>query len=136
MNEIEFAGAHYLFSFAFREGALRSVVVFNLHRSEELPITLSGEQGPKGPVVRRVLSAGSIVANNEESSEVMITTENLDGLDPGEELLLPPYSMTVLTWQTDEKFSSNYSAWKAGTSRIESKAQQVLDCEVPGANPQ
>jgi len=92
VNDVELPGAHYLQSFAFSSGSNFSLIVFNLHRS------FSGVSAPSGDVQMRQLTSARLTDTNEVSSTVNIRSETLAGFDSASTLRLPPYSMTVLTW--------------------------------------
>jgi hypothetical protein len=100
VNTVQLAGAHYLQSFAFSNGSSHSVVVFNLHRSSILPITFSGVNAPAGAVQMNQLTSGRLTDTNEVSATVNIASRVLDGFSPATVLTLPPYSMTVLNWNS------------------------------------
>jgi alpha-L-arabinofuranosidase len=99
-NEIEAEKAHYLQAFAFSDATLHSMIVFNLHRSKVLPITLSGEGAPSGPVEVLQLTSGHITDTNEQSSKVQTTTAKINWVTD-QPYSLPPFSMTVFRWKSD-----------------------------------
>ena len=47
-SDVKLDGVHCLQTFAFAEGAQRSLIVFNLSRTEPLPLTFSGSGAPVG----------------------------------------------------------------------------------------
>ena len=65
-GEIALKGAHLLQSFAFADGPKRSLIVLNLSRDKAVPVRFGGAERPVGEVSVRVLTAGSLNANNEE----------------------------------------------------------------------
>ena len=71
-NGIELRTAHFIQSFAFRHGDQRAVVLFNLHRTQDLPVNFSGPLAPSGAVLLKRLSAESPGDNNEQSERVRI----------------------------------------------------------------
>ena len=94
---IELAKAHYLQAFAFMEGTQHSLIVLNLSRSETLPITFSGKDGPNGQVQISQLSSKNMTDTNETQNNVVIKDSNAN-LVQGNPYQLPPYSMTVMRW--------------------------------------
>lgn len=90
--------AHYLQSFAFSDGTNHSVIVFNLHRSSALPVTFSGANAPKGNVQMARLTSTNLTDTNEQKNVVAPTTAQISNFDPSVATSLPPFSMTVFTW--------------------------------------
>lgn len=105
-NKIPLKGAHLIQSFAFQDGAHLSLAVFNLSRSAALPITLSGPIAPHSKVEVSRLTSAHITDTNETAQTVSITHETLVNFNPEAPYSLPPYSMTVLTWETSGNRSS------------------------------
>lgn len=99
MNRVSFTGAHCLQSFAFRDGGRRGLVVFNLDRTDPHEVTFSGPNAPAGPVTLQRLTSANITDHNETTAVVAPVTVDLAGFDPAQGLVLPPFSMTVLTWE-------------------------------------
>jgi hypothetical protein len=77
VNSVQLNGAHYLQSFAFSSGSLRSLIVFNLQRTSSLPVTFVGANAPFGTVTMQQLTSGSPSDTNETSSVVNISTQSL-----------------------------------------------------------
>jgi alpha-L-arabinofuranosidase len=96
-NRIALDNVPYVQSFAFADGARRGVVIFNLHRSNTLDVTIGGSNAPSGTVTMKRLSAVNITDTNESGENVTITTQTLTNFDGSQVLSLPPYSMTVLS---------------------------------------
>ncbi|MBS1799374.1 MAG: hypothetical protein JSS95_06065 [Acidobacteria bacterium] len=94
---IELEKAHYIQAFAFAEGTQRSVIVFNLSRTETLPITFSGTDSPNGPVQIGQLTSKNITDTNESQNNVRINESDAT-FAPGKSYQLPPFSMTVIRW--------------------------------------
>ncbi len=94
--------AHFLQSFAFAQGTKHSLVIFNLHRSQALPVNFSGINAPSGHVEMQQLTSGSITDTNEQHAVVSIKTALNGSFNPKSSLFLPSYSMTVLTWSTGQ----------------------------------
>lgn len=100
VNTIQYPNAHYLRSYAFANGGSRSLIVFNVHRTSSLEITLAGIGAPPAGVVLERLTAPAITDTNEAGVRVLVTSENLPS---ARTLTLPPFSMTVLRWQTGRR---------------------------------
>ena len=103
VNSVQLNGAHYLQSFAFANGNNRSTIIFNLNLSSPLPVTFSGSNAPQGAVQIQQLTSGNPTDTNETSAVVVPTTTSVSSFNPASPLSLPPYSMTVLTWQDGQQ---------------------------------
>jgi hypothetical protein len=99
-DNVQIEKAHYLQTFAFSEGTSRSVIVFNLSRSQALLITFSGVGAPSGTVQLSQLTSKNITDSNEVTSHVAITGTTLNGFNPQTPYSLPPFSMTVFKWNS------------------------------------
>ena len=99
---VKLEGAHLIQSFAFVDGAKHSLILINLSRERALPVEFAGVGAPRGEVRESVLCAASIIANNEQTNEVTIRTGRLAALAQHQPYLLPPFSMTTLTWTDPE----------------------------------
>ena len=97
-DNIQIEKAHYLQTFAFSDGPKRSVIVFNLNRTEALPITFSGREAPSGTIHMGQLTSRSITDTNELKGNVAIADTTLNSFNPSSPHSLPPFSMTVFTW--------------------------------------
>jgi alpha-L-arabinofuranosidase len=97
-DKIQIDNAHYLQTFAFADGAQRSLIVFNLSRNEALPITISGVAAPSGSVQMSMLTSKNITDSNERESKVAVTKKTLTDFNPRVPYSVPPFSMTVLRW--------------------------------------
>lgn len=100
-NGVQLANAHELQTFAFVNGASHSLVLFNLSRTAARDVTFSGIHAPSGTLTRQVLTSFAITDTNENAENVRVATDTLGSFTPSQPLTLPPYSMTVLTWQTN-----------------------------------
>jgi hypothetical protein len=100
VNSVQLNGAHFLHSFAFSNNGTGSVVVFNLSRSSALPVTFSGPNAPSGTVQMQQLTSANPSDTNETANVVNIVPSTLTNFAGSSGLSLPPYSMTVLTWNT------------------------------------
>ena len=90
---------HLLQTFAFRDGAHRTLILINLSRTGSLPVTLSGPNKPYSTVTETRLASSAITDTNELDAKVAPTTRILGGFNPGAPYTLPPFSLTVLDWQ-------------------------------------
>ena len=97
--KIQLKGAHLIQSFAFSAGTHISLVVFNLSRNAALPMTLAGPVAPHGEVKVSRLTSAHITDNNESAQTVGISHETLSAFNPDAPFSLPPFSMTVLSWE-------------------------------------
>ncbi|MBT9330247.1 chitobiase/beta-hexosaminidase C-terminal domain-containing protein [Paracidobacterium acidisoli] len=97
-DNVQLNGAHEIQSFAFTNGTQSSVVLFNLTVGTSLPVTFSGPNAPTGTVQVGRLTSANITDNNETANNVQIVNSTLTGFNPSSQYVLPPYSMTVLTW--------------------------------------
>jgi alpha-L-arabinofuranosidase len=91
--------AHLLQIFAFAEGPRKSLILINLSRSSPLPVTFSGLHSPHGTVTESRLTSKNIADTNERQRTVFPVTRKLPAFNPGIPYPLPPFSMTVLTWE-------------------------------------
>ena len=97
-DDIQIDKAHYLQTFAFSDGARRSLIVFNLSRTESLPLTFSGSSVPSGSVEVSQLTSSKITDTNEMQSKVAITHKAIGKFNARAIFAVPPFSMTVLRW--------------------------------------
>jgi hypothetical protein len=95
-DNIALSSAHDIQSFAFTDGTIENVVLFNLSRTQTLPVSFSGAAALSGPVSIQTLTSANITDNNETIANVAIAA-NSQTLQPGQVLSLPPFSMTVLS---------------------------------------
>jgi hypothetical protein len=105
---VQLGAAHEIQSFAFLNGTSHSVVLFNLSLTNSLPVTFSGVDAPSGTVQVSQLTSANITDNNETSNTVQTnsTTATISLSTP---YVLPPYSMTVLSWTSDAVQASAFS---------------------------
>jgi hypothetical protein len=82
-------------SFAFHDGGAWSVILFNLSRTETLPVTLDLPASPEGTATRHQIAPASIHDDNEDSVAVTIETAPAD---TSQALDLPPHSVTAIIW--------------------------------------
>ena len=88
--------AHDIQSVAFTDGSTSNVVVFNLSRTQALPISFSGPQAPVGNVAVQTLTSANITDDNETDATVATANSSLT-LAAGQNVTLPPFSMTVFS---------------------------------------
>ncbi len=91
--------AHLIQSFAFADGDKRSVILINLSRTNPLPVTFSGANAPRGLVSESRLTSKNITDTNEQQRTVAPATRQLTAFNPHAPYPLPPFSITVLTWE-------------------------------------
>jgi len=97
-DDIQLDNAHFLQTFAFADGAKRSLIVLNLSRTDSIPLKLSGANAPTGSVQISRLTSKKITDTNEEQSNVSITDQGTHTVSAGTTQTMPPFSMTVYTW--------------------------------------
>jgi hypothetical protein len=98
LNRVSFANAHCLHSYAFATRTNCSLIVFNLSRSNALPVRFAGYHPPRGTVQMQRLSSPNITDHNERSNVVAIAYSTITNFDPAATFALPPFSMTLLQW--------------------------------------
>jgi len=97
-GNIKLDKAHELQTFAFSDGAQRSLIVLNLSRTEALPITFSGDGAPNGSVTVSRLGADKITDSNEVVSKVGVSESTIANFSGQMPYRVPPFSMTVFRW--------------------------------------
>lgn len=85
-------------SFAFAEGPMRGVVLFNLNLETPRRVRLEFD-GLPGGAFQYLLSAESIHDDNEDSTTIVIDSALVFEFQSGNEFTLPPHSVTALRWQ-------------------------------------
>jgi alpha-L-arabinofuranosidase len=100
-GKIKLSGAHMIQSFAFTDGKESSVILFNLSRTDGLPVTFSGSNPPQGAVQAELLTSANLTDTNESSEKVKTTTQAIKQFNPAHPYMLPPHSMTVLSWKSN-----------------------------------
>ena len=102
-DNIQLNGAHELQTFAFSDGGTnRSLVLFNLSRTNSIPITVSGPGAPSGTISVSMLTSSVPYATNEVGSYVNVVNFTEPNFDPSQPSYLPPFSMAVVTWHTSQ----------------------------------
>jgi hypothetical protein len=94
--------AHLIQAFAFADGAQHSLILINLSRTTALPVTFSGEHAPRGPAIESRLTSNNITDTNERQRTVATVTRQLRAFNPAAQYMLPPFSLTSLTWQAPQ----------------------------------
>ncbi len=97
-DHIALKDAHELQTFAFRDGARRSLIVLNLSRSQARAVSFAGIDVPEGAVRVTTLTAAHITDSNEREALVTPVTALETHFDAAKARDLPPFSMTVLEW--------------------------------------
>jgi alpha-L-arabinofuranosidase len=97
-DNISMTGAHFIQSIAFSDGTHNSVVVFNLSRTQALPVTFSGANAPTGTVQVGQLTSANLTDTNETKGTVATTNSSISNFNASKGVTLPPFSMTVYTW--------------------------------------
>ena len=101
-DNVQLANAHELQTFAFTDGVNNhSLVLVNLSRSTALPVTFTGANAPTGNVAVGQLTSANLTDSNEASDVVNITNSSITTFQPQLPYSLPPFSLTVFTWQTN-----------------------------------
>lgn len=85
-------------SFAFADGAQRSLILFNLDFKQPDKVVLFLDPRPVGAVKHYFLTSSTIHDNNEDSVTIAIDSLQLTNFSSGDTLVLPPHSMHVLRW--------------------------------------
>lgn len=103
--------AHHLHSYGFAaDDGRRSLVVFNLHRTDALAVNIAGANVPRGAVTLRRLTSAAITDNNEDATNVAIATTSYGNFDATQSVTLPPFSMSVWLWNANGTPILNESA--------------------------
>jgi hypothetical protein len=92
----------YVQSFAFRDGLLYAVILFNLSLADTLTVNLQMPFVSAPHPVQYQIAPPSIHSDNEEAENVWIESSQLTGIGGNYSLDLPPHSLTVLTWSPME----------------------------------
>ncbi|MFK5955808.1 MAG: hypothetical protein QM477_05115 [Planctomycetota bacterium] len=90
---------HLVQSFAFQQGANRSLILFNLDLTQTQDVIID----TSGPVIGTAFAAGlvptDIHADNEEEEQLTRQLRVIPGFHDGMNITLPPASMIVLRWR-------------------------------------
>jgi hypothetical protein len=89
---------NYIQPFAFREGPLYTIVLFNLNLTDTLTVDVKMPFINNPPPTRYQIAPASIHADNENSEAVFIESWLMGGSSNPFSLDLPPHSLTVVTW--------------------------------------
>jgi alpha-L-arabinofuranosidase len=99
-DKIKLDHAHMIQTFAFAEGTRHSLILLNLSRKETIPVLFAGPNKPVNHVEESRLTASNIADSNEQEQKVAIHHQRLEDFNPDDPYRLPPFSMTVLTWNS------------------------------------
>lgn len=100
INGIEIPlGVRTVQSFAFADGAERSIVLFNLDLDSPMEVRLSLPQLPSGTAMHYALTSSSIHDDNEDSLLIVIDSILVQDFSDGYTLTLPPHSLHALRWE-------------------------------------
>jgi len=95
-----------LWSYAFREGPRRGLIILNIDVEQAHPVAVAFEgKVAGGRAARWRLAADSITANNEfEQAEpqVRLQEDEVPGFASGRVFTLPPHSAMVLEWRVEQ----------------------------------
>jgi hypothetical protein len=97
-DSIQIDHAHELQAFAFADGQRRSLIVFNLSRTQARVLTFSGGAAPVGNVQVSQLTAKDVSDNNEDRNDVVIRELPVGSFQVGQKYSVPAYSMTSFRW--------------------------------------
>lgn len=94
-----------LWSYAFKDGNRRGLIVVNLDTSEKRPIRIEFD-GAVGHAMAKgwLLGARTITASNEfenDTPQVEVREATLRNFRSGQTLTLPPHSMVAISWETE-----------------------------------
>jgi len=89
-----------LWSYSFKDGKKRSLIISNIDVLESFPVTLKFKSIPAGAVLCKQLVGDSHLSNNElgHEAEVTIEEKELGGFKKGYKLTVPPASITTIVW--------------------------------------
>jgi len=99
-DKIKLDHAQLIQSFAFAEGSRHSLILLNLSRTESIPVTFAGPNKPSTTVEESRVTAANITDSNETTQLVSIHRQHIAAFDPNAPYRLPPFSLTVLRWDT------------------------------------
>jgi hypothetical protein len=101
----QYSGFPALWSYAFRDGARRGLIVFNLDTTQPRSVRLDFDgKAAKGQARAWWLAADKITANNEPEHEPQVKPrqEDLTDFGAGKVLQLPPHSMLGVVWEQEQ----------------------------------
>jgi len=94
-----------IFSYAFRDGERRGIVLINLHTSESQPVDVKFPGAARGGVaLSYLLTSDKLTDNNEFETpvpKVKIREEKIESFRSGSRVMLPPFSMRGLVWEEE-----------------------------------
>jgi len=99
-NGVGLKDAHFIRSYAFRDGSRRALVVFNLSRDKAFPVEIRLPSPRVAGAVRyRLVADGGLTSTNEDREEVRIVRTPEKAFSGDFTTSLPAGSMTVWTWE-------------------------------------
>jgi hypothetical protein len=118
-------------SFAFADGAQRSLILFNLDFKHPDKVVLTLDPRPGSTVKHYFLTSSSIHDNNEDSVTIAIDSLQLTNFTSGDTLVLPPHSMHVLRWTANVTIAEEpaapeeprLAAWQTAAGDVEIRIQ-------------
>ena len=110
----------YIHSFAFRRETKGSLVLYNLHRTNDLDVKLNILNNPGGAAKKYVMASQDIYDDNEGRLEnVSITESDITDFRYDYSMSLPPHSITVLAWEDNAAPVVNFSSFPEGPLALE-----------------
>ena len=97
-DKILLDNVHLLQTFAFADGPRHSLILLNLSRTDALPVNFAGPLQPTGRIEEARLTSAHITDTNETAATVTIKRRTLPLPAGNAPYLLPPHSLTTLTW--------------------------------------
>lgn len=85
-------------SFAFQDGARRSLLLFNLDLKSPHEVRISSPKPPSTAATVHQLAPEDLHADNEDREAVAIVTRELSDFSAEYELTLPRHSLTAIVW--------------------------------------
>lgn len=85
-------------SFAYRNGNQYAIVLFNLDLTTQHGVRLVAPGSPSTTATEHLLDSGSISDDNEDATTITIQTNPITTFGQNHEMVLPPFSMRVITW--------------------------------------
>ena len=90
-----------LWSYSFKKGNKRSVIIANVDVTKSLPVTVKFTGKPKGKVVSWQVVGGTHLSNNEpeiNEPQVFLKESEIKNFKSGYELTLPAASIITIVW--------------------------------------
>ena len=92
-----------LWSYAFKDGKKRSVVIANIDVTRAFPVAISFPGTPDGKATRWLMDGESHLSNNEPEHEpqVFLKEGEIKDFKNGYRLTVPPASITTIVWRVE-----------------------------------